>query len=92
MDDFAAQAAVFKAFCNETRLQVLSMLRDGEMCSCRIVERVDCSPATLSHHMRILVDSGVVIGRRDGKYTHYAISPRGAEAAKALLSEVLETR
>ena len=42
---------------------------------------------TLSHHMKILCDSGIVVGRKEGKWTHYSISPEGAEyAAKCLAS------
>ncbi|MEG2138495.1 MAG: ArsR family transcriptional regulator, partial [Oscillospiraceae bacterium] len=46
----------------------------------------------LSHHMRILCESGIVRGRREGKWTHYSISPEGSARASALLSELTEVR
>lgn len=84
----ADHAKVFKAFCDETRLLVLSLLRDGEKCACVLLKRVRVSQPTLSHHMKILVDSGVVVGRKVGKWTFYSICPAGSEYAARLLYEL----
>ena len=81
-------AKVFKAFCDETRLMVLSLLLNGEKCACVLLERVDVSQPTLSHHMKILVDSGVVSARKEGKWTYYSISASGSENAVNLLREL----
>ena len=81
-------AKVFKAFCDETRLTVLSLLQNGEKCACVLLERVDVSQPTLSHHMGILVDSGIVSARREGKWTYYSISAAGSENAANLLREL----
>lgn len=81
-------ARVFKAFCDEKRLRILELLRTGEKCACVLLEDLDISQPTLSHHMKILCDSGVVTGRREGKWTRYSISAEGAETAKALLAEL----
>ena len=81
-------ARVFKAFCDEKRLAVLELLRGGEKCACELLEQMDISQSTLSHHMKILCESGVVIGRRDGKWMHYSISKSGAENAKELIDEI----
>jgi ArsR family transcriptional regulator len=78
-------AKVFKAFCDETRLMVLSLLQSGEKCACVLLEKVSVSQPTLSHHMKILVDSGVVTARKDGKWTYYSISTEGSENAAKLL-------
>ncbi len=82
-------AKVFKAFCDETRLMVLEMLQSGEKCACVLLENVDVGQSTLSHHMKILVDSGIVSARKDGKWTYYSICNEGAELAKKLLSDLL---
>ena len=79
---------VFKAFCDENRLAILSLLRSGEKCACVILEELDIAQSTLSHHMKILCDSGIVGSRRDGKWTYYVISDKGAEYAKDLLTEL----
>jgi ArsR family transcriptional regulator len=81
-------AKVFKALCDETRLTVLSHLRNGEKCACVLLERVWVSQPTLSHHMRILVDSGIVTARKEGKWMYYSISEAGSEAAASLLREL----
>ena len=81
-------AKVFKALCNETRLTVLSILRNGEKCACVLLERVSVSQPTLSHHMEILIDSGIVTARKEGKWMHYSISKAGSENAIDLLREL----
>ena len=88
-------ARVFKAFCDETRLMVLSLLQSGEKCACVLLEQVSVSQPTLSHHMKILVDSGIVAARKEGKWTYYSISAAGCEKAARLmknLTEILETK
>jgi ArsR family transcriptional regulator len=79
---------VFKAFCDETRLMILSLLQSGEKCACVLLEKVSVSQSTLSHHMKILVESGVVSARREGKWTYYSISTEGSENAINLLQKL----
>ena len=81
-------AKVFKAFCDETRLNVLELLQSGEKCACVLLEKVDVGQSTLSHHMKILVESGVVSARREGKWTHYSLDPIGSKKACKLLQEI----
>jgi len=86
--NYLEEAKVFKAFCDETRLMVLSLLQSGEKCACELLEEVNVSQSTLSHHMKILVESGIVTARKEGKWTHYAISVLGSENAKKLLGKL----
>ena len=81
-------ARVFKAFCDENRLMVLSMLQSGEKCACVLLAKLAIAQPTLSHHMKILVDSGIVVSRKVGKWTHYSISETGSERAAQLLREL----
>ena len=53
-------AVMFKAFCDENRLQILGLLRSGERCACDILEEMHITQPTLSHHMKILCDAGDV--------------------------------
>lgn len=85
MRNHSADAKVFKAFCDENRLQILEMLRSGEKCACVLLESLQISQSTLSHHMKILCESGVVISRKEGKWTHYSISREGSQKAAELL-------
>ena len=81
-------ARIFKAFCDEKRLTILEMLQSGEKCACVLLERFDISQPTLSHHMKILVDSGIVVARKEGKWTYYSISAEGSDNAGRLLREL----
>ncbi len=87
--EYADNARVFKAFCDENRLRILELLRSGEKCACLLLEDLHITQSTLSHHMKILCDSGVVQGRKEGKWVHYSIDPEGAEKAMQLMKQQL---
>jgi len=84
-------ARIFKAFCDENRLMILEMLQSGEKCACVLLEKLNIVQSTLSHHMRILVESGIVSARNEGKWTYYPISSEGIAVAKDLLIKLTET-
>ncbi|MCH4184312.1 MAG: metalloregulator ArsR/SmtB family transcription factor [Eggerthellaceae bacterium] len=88
MATYESDAEVFKAFCNEYRLQILELLRSGEKCACKLQEQIGISQSNLSHHMKILCKSGIVTARQEGKWMRYSISPKGSEHAKELLDEL----
>jgi len=81
-------AKVFKALCDERRLKILELLRKGERCACKLLEDLDICQSSLSYHMKILVESGIVTGRQDGKWTHYSISKDGSTYAMELLAAI----
>ena len=87
-DNHFENARVFKAFCDETRLMVLSLLQSGEKCACVLIEKLGLAQPTLSYHMKILVESGIVTARKEGKWTHYAISAEGSDHAVRLIREL----
>lgn len=84
-------AKVFKAFCDENRLMILEMLQSGEKCACKLLDELKISQSTLSHHMKILCESGIVSSRKEGKWTHYSISKNGSKKALGLLAELTNT-
>lgn len=86
--NYQDQVRMFKAFCDETRLRVLEMLQGGEKCACKLLEKLDCGQSGLSYHMKILLESGVVTSRQDGKWTYYSISEEGSAAAVGLLQNL----
>ena len=85
---YEENAKVFKAFCDDKRLRILELLRAGEKCACVLTEHLDIGQSALSYHMKILVESGVVESRQDGKWTHYRISEKGSAYAGELLKEL----
>ena len=84
-------AKVFKAFCDENRLMILELLQSGEKCACMLLDELKISQSTLSHHMKILCESGIVSNRKEGKWTHYSISKEGSIKALGLLAELTNT-
>ena len=78
-------AKVFKAFCDEKRLAILELLRGGEKCACVLIDQMEIGQSSLSYHMKILCESGVVESRQDGKWTHYKLSKSGSKYASELL-------
>jgi ArsR family transcriptional regulator, arsenate/arsenite/antimonite-responsive transcriptional repressor len=85
---YEKNAMVFKAFCDEKRLRILELLQSGEKCTCVLMEKLDMPQSSLSYHMKILCESGIVKGREEGKWTHYHINETGRLKAMELLKEL----
>lgn len=83
-------ALVFKAFGDENRVRIIQLLNSGEKCACHLLNEMAITQPTLSHHMKILCDSGIVVGRKEGKWMHYSISEKGTEIAHSYL-DILTT-
>ncbi len=71
MKTFEEYALIYKALSDETRLKIVEMLSCGEMCACDILEFFNITQPTLSYHMKILTDCGLVNGRKDGLWMRY---------------------
>lgn len=82
---FKDTAAVFKAFCDENRLQILTLLKERELCAYQLQEELEIGQSTLSHHMKVLCKSGIVSCRREGKWTYYRINEDGCQRAIGLI-------
>jgi len=77
---------LFKAFCNETRAQIVEFLLAGERCVCEMTGPLDVSQPLVSHHLSLLRQSGLITRRDEGTRTYYAID---RERFDALLSGFL---
>ncbi len=86
---YEENARLFKALSDTRRLRMLELLRHGEKCTCILTEEMDMPQSSLSYHMKILCEAGLVTGREDGKWTHYRISRQGGERALAVLREMI---
>ena len=82
------RAAIFKALGDENRWKILDILKGGEKCACVLLNKLEISQPTLSHHMKILCDARLVNGRKEGKWTYYSFNPEGIERAKELLNQI----
>lgn len=65
---------IFKALGDENRLKILHIIGNQEICACKLLEFLEIGQPTLSHHMKILCDSGILNSRKDGKWIHYKIN------------------
>ena len=83
-------AEMFKALCDENRIKILKLLRSGEKCACHLNDEINVTQPTMSHHMKVLCDSGIVVGRKEGKWMHYSISLEGARLAADVLKDLTD--
>ena len=67
-------AYCFKALGDETRVEIVEMLKNGKLCACKILERFDITQPTLSYHMKILTESGVVSCEKKGVWNNYTLN------------------
>ena len=74
-------AALFKVLGDETRLEIVGLLAaaGGELCVCEIEPRFDLSQPTISHHLRLLREAGVVTAERRGTWVYYGLDPKRVE-------------
>lgn len=88
--DYGSYVLLMKALSDETRLKILDMLAGGELCACKILEEFAITQPTLSYHMRILCESGLVDGRRDGVWMRYSLNRLNLEALQQYFSGLNE--
>ena len=66
-------AKTLKALSDPKRLSIINLLSSGEKCACVLLEEFNISQPTLSHDMKLLCDTGLVIPRKEGKWTYYSL-------------------
>ncbi len=89
MDKNEKSIRIFKAFCDFNRLKIIDFLKSGEECACKLLEQLDIEQSTLSHHMKILCDSGVVKGKKHGKWIYYSLNKEKLIEVKKLIEEMI---
>ena len=85
-------AAVLKVIADPTRLRLLSLVAgkpDGEACICDLTAPVALSQPTVSHHMKVLVDAGLLEREQRGKWAYYRLVPGTLDAVGRLVSTVV---
>ena len=87
--DLEALTSVYAALADPTRLRILSLLRDGEICVCHIHAGLDVPQPTASRHLAYLRKAGLVEARRDGVWMHYRLAPIGNPVVAAVVSTAL---
>jgi ArsR family transcriptional regulator len=83
---------IIKAISDETRLKIVDMLSCGEMCACDILELVDISQSTLSYHMKILTECGLINGVKDGSWMRYSINKEKSDSLLSFLNKLVKEK
>lgn len=84
-------AAVLKVIADPTRLRLLSLVAsepDGEACICNLTEPVALSQPTVSHHMKVLVEAGLLDREQRGKWAYYRLVPGALDALAGLVGTI----
>jgi ArsR family transcriptional regulator len=89
--DTSRIAELFHALSDQTRLEVIELLRKGERCVCDLSGALDAAQSRLSFHLKVLKDVGLVTDRKDGRWVHYELNPEVFAEMQRLLS-TLEPR
>ena len=72
---------ITKALADENRLRMLMALREGEVCVCQIAEWTGLALSTVSKHLSVLYQAGLVSARKDGRWMYYSLPSKGAPTA-----------
>ena len=80
---------VFKAFSDESRVKILGLLKEGEMCGNAILEQMQIGQSTLSHHMKVLIECGLVNLRKEGTWNYYSLNKDNANELLMFLNELI---
>jgi ArsR family transcriptional regulator, arsenate/arsenite/antimonite-responsive transcriptional repressor len=81
---------LFKALADPTRLRILSLIADREICVCYFVEILQMSQPKISRHLAYLRKAGIATARRDGKWIHYRLAIPVDQVAANILQETLK--
>ncbi|MDP4132776.1 MAG: metalloregulator ArsR/SmtB family transcription factor [Bacillota bacterium] len=80
-------ALIFKALSDSNRLKIAEMLsQNGELCACKILERFEITQPTLSYHMNILCECGLVKSRKEGRWEHYSLDENNLKSLQAFVN------
>lgn len=90
-DEAQQRALVFKALADPNRLRLLSIVKagdSGESCVCDLTEPLDLGQPTVSHHLKILVEAGLLHREKRGTWAYYSLVPGALEQAAGLLESL----
>lgn len=89
MEHYIQLSKKLKVLGDANRLKILDLLSCGELCACEILEHFDFTQPTLSHHMKVLMDCGLVTARKEGLWNYYSLCPESCQSLMENLSNVL---
>ena len=87
--NYDAQSKMMKALSDPNRLKIIDILSCGEKCACDLLEYFKFTQPTLSHHMKVLIDCGLVVSRREGQWNHYSLNNNNCNKLMLFLMELI---
>ena len=82
--------SLMKALSDDTRLRIVALLGNGELCVCHITESLGISQPNASQHLKVLRDAGVVVSQRKGSWAWYQLAPQADPARSRVLRTLLD--
>ena len=86
--DLKRTARWFHALSDETRLQIIERLSEGEQCVCDLTGMLDTTQSRLSFHLKALKDAGILMDRREGRWVYYALNAEVIEEVEQFVSSL----
>lgn len=86
--ELRSASQLFHALSDETRLEIVGMLRDGERCVCDLMGALDAAQSRLSFHLKVLKDAGIVIDRKHGRWVYYSLSKEAFDEATGFIKSL----
>lgn len=83
------EVKALKALGDETRIRAVLALRDNELCVCQIVELLELAPSTVSKHLQILKEAGLVESRKKGRWVYYSLSESDAKGVPSAAVDII---
>lgn len=81
-------ALLFHALSDETRLELLDRLKQGEQCVCELTDALQTGQSRLSFHLRVLKEAGLIHDRPEGRWMYYSLNREGLENLEDFLDEL----
>ena len=89
---YEKNAKILKALSDPNRLKIIELLSCGEKCACEILVSFKFTQPTLSHHMKVLIDCGLIEARKDGIWNLYKLNINNSNELVLFLSKLIEEK
>ncbi|MDF2612273.1 MAG: putative transcriptional regulator [Clostridia bacterium] len=86
---YEENSKVIKALADSNRLKIMDILSCGEKCACDLLEEFQFTQPTLSHHMKVLMECGLVNCRKEGLWSHYSLNRSNCDKLMLFLMNVI---
>lgn len=87
--NYEINAKIFKALSDPNRLEIIDILSCGEKCACDILENFEFTQPTLSHHMKVLIECGLVKARKEGLWSYYYLDTTNSNKIVSFLMNLI---